>query len=100
VVYMPAGTFRIDSGIYQLNRSNFTLRGAGQGQTILKGGISLRGNVPWPPPTNDDWIAISSGATKGSNTITLPRTSAFAVDMPIVIGPSVLPTWAHNLSSL
>ena len=35
VVYMPAGTFLIATSIYAAAKSNFTLRGAGQGQTIL-----------------------------------------------------------------
>ena len=35
VVYMPAGTFLIATPIYPAAKSNFTLRGAGQGQTIL-----------------------------------------------------------------
>ena len=32
---MPAGTFKIATPIYPAAKSNFTLRGAGQGQTIL-----------------------------------------------------------------
>ena len=35
VVYMPAGTFLVATPIYAAAKSNFTLRGAGQGQTIL-----------------------------------------------------------------
>jgi hypothetical protein len=99
VVYMPAGTFKIATAIYSQNKSNYTLRGAGQGQTILKptanNGISMHGVLPWPPSTN--WLPISAGATKGSNVITITDTSAFAVNMPMRIGPNVLPTWAHNL---
>ena len=36
VVYMPAGIFKIATPISTTNKSNFTLRGAGQGQTILR----------------------------------------------------------------
>ena len=100
VVYMPAGTFKIATPIYPASKSNFTLRGAGQGQTILhvttnNVPIYSSGVAPWPPPS--DWIRITAGATKGSNTITLSKTSNFAVDMLFTIGPNRLPTWAHNL---
>jgi hypothetical protein len=99
VVYMPAGTFRLNSNVHLNNKSNFTLRGAGPAQTILKstndqGYLYLAGIAPWPPPTN--WIPITSGATKGSNTITIADTSGFAVDMLFTVGPST-PTWAHYL---
>ena len=99
VVYMPAGTFLIASGIYQTNKSNFTLRGAGQGQTILhiaSNGSTIynSGTLPWPPPSTGP--VITSGATRGSNTITVADTSDFAPDMLFKISPAT-PTWAHNL---
>jgi len=40
--------------------------------------------------------AITAGATKGSNTITVSGTSAFIVDALFTISPAT-PTWAHNL---
>ena len=100
VVYMPAGTFKIATPIYAAAKGNFTLRGAGEGQTILhittnNVPIYSSGVAPWPPPT--DWIPITAGATRGSDTITLSKTSNFAVDMLFTIGPNRLPTWAHNL---
>ena len=81
VVYMPAGTFLIATPIYPATKSNFTLRGAGQGQTILHVTtnhvpIYSSGVVPWPPPSTGP--AITAGATKGSNTITVSDTSDFA----------------------
>ena len=99
VVYIPAGTFLIASAISQSNKSNFTLRGAGQGQTILHvtnniTPISSSGIVPWPPPTTGP--DITAGATRGSNTITVANTSGFAPDMLFTIAP-VTPIWAHNL---
>jgi Pectate lyase superfamily protein len=104
VVYMPAGTFKIDTQIATWMKSNYTLRGAGQGRTILKatstnrGSFSVRGNTPFPPATN--WLPILAGATKGSNTITISNTSAFAVNMPMAIGPQPIAVWAHNLGFL
>ena len=99
VVYMPAGTFRIATGIYQTNKSNFTLRGAGQGQTILSvteniDPIYSAGFGPWPPPSTGP--AITDGATRGSNTITVADTTDFAPDMLFKISVAT-PTWAHNL---
>jgi hypothetical protein len=103
VVYMPAGTFKIATPIYLASKSNFTLRGAGQGQTILHvtaPGVPIysSGLMPWPPPTA--WLSISAGATKGSNTITVSNTSNFSVDSLFKIGPPTLPTWAHNLNGI
>src|SRR5205809_3507105 len=75
VVYMPAGTFRLNSRVYVANKSNVTLRGAGQGVTILKSmsdGYFLFGSQQWPPPST--WVPITAGATKGSNTITVADT--------------------------
>ena len=91
VVYMPAGIFKIATPISTTNKSNFTLRGAGQGQTILRvttnvTPISSRGLSPWPPP--DSGPSITAGATRGSNTITVSKTSNFAVDMLFTIGPT------------
>jgi hypothetical protein len=99
VVQLSAGTFNLSSSVSTFMKSNYSLRGAGQGRTILKlnGNVSLyfRGNAGWPPATN--WVPVLSGATKGSNTITVSDATLFSVDQPIFIGPNVLPTWAHNL---
>jgi hypothetical protein len=35
IVYLPAGTYRINGCVFNANRSNITLRGAGMGKTIL-----------------------------------------------------------------
>src|SRR5882762_2507230 len=99
VVYMPAGRFSIAAPIYPAAKNNFTLRGAGQGQTILhittnNVPIYSSGVEPWPPQTTGP--AITAGATKGSNTITVSGTSAFIVDALFTISPAT-PTWAHNL---
>jgi hypothetical protein len=100
VVYIPEGRFRVGTQItLSNNRTNRTIRGAGIGLTTVfsannKNLFSL-GSATWPPPNN--WISISSGATKGSNTITVQNTTAFIGGAPIAIGPKPLPTWAHNL---
>ncbi len=99
VVFMPAGTFKIATPIYPSAKSNFTLRGAGQGQTILhvttntvpiySNGVSQ--NPPYPPA-----VQITSGATKGSNVVTVSDTTNFIVDRLLCIQPET-PVWAHNL---
>jgi hypothetical protein len=99
VVYMPAGRFKIATPIYAAAKSNFTLRGAGQGETVLRittdhVPIYSSGVAPWPP--RDTGPAITAGATRGSNTITVSDTSAFRVNMLFTIAPAT-PTWAHNL---
>ena len=98
VVYMPAGTFKLDSRVYTAFKQSFTLRGAGMGVTIIKSastGYFLFGSQQWPPPST--WVPITAGATKGSNTITVADTSAFVVDQLMNIGPAAMPLWAHNL---
>jgi hypothetical protein len=98
VVMLAAGTFRLVTSVAWNNKNNVTLRGAGQGRTILKtegGIIHVRGIEPWPPPT--DWQPITAGATKGSNTITIADTTAYAVDMIFDICPQKMPIWTKNI---
>src|SRR5215472_11721696 len=80
VVYIPAGRFRVGTQLHWNNdKSNRTLRGAGMGITILfsanNNSMLLPGSSTWPDPST--WVSISSGATKGSNTITVADTTAF-----------------------
>jgi len=100
VVYIPAGTFRLNGRVYVANPAGFTLRGAGQGVTIIKaygsGSASLLfGSQQYPAPSN--FVPITSGATRGSNTITVADTSDFVVGMPMNIATAAMPVWAHNL---
>ena len=104
VVYIPEGRFRVATPIHVGNKTpNLTLRGAGMGRTTLFGPnnnpIFTAGDATWPPPDEDptNWISITSGATKGSNTITVASTSKFVVGAPMAIAPNPLPVWAHNL---
>jgi Pectate lyase superfamily protein len=104
VIYIPEGRFLLGTPInIANNKSNRSVRGSGMGRTTLfsahnKSMFSI-GSSAWPPsdtrPAN--WVSISSGATKGSNTITVANTNAFVVGAPMAIAPNVLPTWAHNL---
>jgi hypothetical protein len=101
VVYIPGGTFKLDSRVYTAFKQNFTLRGAGPGVTTIKSYGSgydssfLFGSQQYPAPSTN--VPIISGATRGSNTITVSDTSAFSVDQPMGIAPATLPVWAHNL---
>ena len=69
VVYLPAGTYRLESGIRL--KSNVTLRGAGSDSTTLKfygspsTAINSRASSPgfWDPRT---FPLITGGVTKGS----------------------------------
>ncbi|MFL6504385.1 MAG: glycosyl hydrolase family 28-related protein, partial [Candidatus Udaeobacter sp.] len=103
VVYIPEGTFRLGTLLHIQNSQAITLRGAGMGRTTLFGPnnnpIFTAGDATWPPPDEDpaNWISITSGATKGSNTITVASTSKFVVGAPMAIAPNPLPVWAHNL---
>ena len=98
VVYIPAGTYNIAGNITP--RSNVTLRGAGMGVTILKplgggnGTIQNSGDWPVPSPT----ITITSGATKGSNSVTVNRSSGAAAHKLITIS-SINPSYVWHLAS-
>ena len=81
VVFIPAGTYRIDNRVYRPYASNITLRGAGMGRTVLKantkGQVLLFGTSDWPRPTAG--LAITGGAMKGSEVLTVADTSTIAV---------------------
>ncbi|MGE0791809.1 MAG: glycosyl hydrolase family 28-related protein [Sandaracinaceae bacterium] len=88
VVFVPAGTYRID-GELRLH-SGVTLRGAGADTRFdVRGNRAVRmgGLGPWPPPkANDGYRApITGGATRGSTTVMLGDTSGIAVDRMVMI---------------
>ncbi|HKH21488.1 MAG TPA: glycosyl hydrolase family 28-related protein, partial [Gammaproteobacteria bacterium] len=103
VVYIPEGTFRLGTLLHVQNNQGITVRGAGIGRTTLFGPnnnpIFTAGDATWPPPEEDsaNWISITSGATKGSSTITVANSARFVVGAPMAIAPNPLPVWAHNL---
>jgi hypothetical protein len=109
VVYIPAGTYRLDNRVYRAYASNITIRGSGIGLTILKANTTqqalLLGTADWPRPTSG--IAITGGATRGSTTLTLTDASAIAIgklvrveqnDLPYVISATA-PTVNNKLMS-
>src|SRR5215212_2319465 len=80
VVFIPAGTYRLDAPVDRITASNVTIRGAGQGQTILqanKAGMRMMwlGNGDRP----DTGVVITAGATKGSSIVTVADTAAVTV---------------------
>jgi hypothetical protein len=80
VVFLPAGTYRLDASVDRITASNVTIRGAGQGQTILqanKDGMRMMwlGNGDQP----DTGFPITSGATKGSSTVTVADTTTVTI---------------------
>jgi hypothetical protein len=81
VVYIPAGTYRLDSRVYRAFAHDITIRGAGMGKTILKGisngSVLLLGTADWPRATGG--IAITGGAGKGSAVLTVADASSITV---------------------
>jgi hypothetical protein len=89
VVYLPAGTYNVSSPANLetiLNmRSNVTLRGAGQGKTIIsfsgtyaRSVIDIRGLAYWNIYGLQRSFAITGGMTKGSKQITLNSPSGIS----------------------
>jgi len=81
VVFIPAGTYRLDNRVYRVPKGNITIRGAGMGRTILKANskaqVLLLGTSDWPKPKAG--IAITEGAAKGGTVLTVADTSMITV---------------------
>lgn len=84
VVYLPAGTYRVDSQIYIAgNKTNITLRGAGIGNTIIDArgsvGVTFGLGVTWSNPFNPH-STITAGLTAGSTTLTVASGTGFVAN--------------------
>jgi hypothetical protein len=104
VAYLPAGTYMV-SHVIRLE-SNKILRGAGMGQTIIKGmnayfGSGILNISTWMPggwsgPDGDFRYStakdISSGNTKGSTRITTTQAHGYSVGDLVVIDQEPNPT--------
>ncbi len=84
VVYLPAGTYRLERGLYiPSTKKNFTIRGDGE-KTVVDvrcGGTAIHvAGDAWNPfnVNRHKSIAITGGLTKGSGTLTVADASAFA----------------------
>ena len=94
VVYLPAGTYRINSGLGL--KSHVTLRGAGMDKTVLMlynaASVAANGNYGTLHSAGGD--VITGGLEKGSTKITLASTAAYSVGQEIEIGaknPTTVP---------
>lgn len=98
VVYIPEGKFRIGAFMYArfARFDNRTLRGAGMGRTILKlnDGVNYFFDLGTSTGADLSSHAVTDGATKGSNTITVDNTSDFVVGS-LMSMTMATPTWAH-----
>lgn len=81
VVYLPAGTYRLESGLSFGSRSRITLRGAGPEKTILKmagrgGGLSIgAGGADWWYPDRLK-LDLAGGAKRGATVLPFADTKA------------------------
>ena len=93
VVYIPSGTYRLDSRVYRAYASNITIKGAGMGKTTLKATsnsqVFLLGTSDWPIPTAG--LAITGGATKGSTVLAVADASSIIVGKLVRIEQDNLP---------
>jgi len=81
VVFIPAGTYRLDAPVDRITKSSVTIRGAGPGQTILRAnraGMRMMwlGNGGDRPTTG---LPITAGSMKDSATFTIADTTAVAI---------------------
>jgi hypothetical protein len=93
VVYIPSGTYRLDSRVYRAYAATITIRGAGMGKTILKATsnsqVLLLGTGNWPRPITG--ISITAGAIKGSTVLTVANTDSITVGKLVRIEQNNLP---------
>jgi len=80
VIYFPSGIYNITNvnGII-ITRSSITLRGTGSNSVLV-------GNIRIGSSANGNTLAISSGSTKGSTSMTLASGTIYTNDMFIVSG--------------
>lgn len=89
VVYLPAGTYLLTSGLDLGTKKNVTLRGAGIGQTLIVVSGNVRISVgsgsdyQWSWPTSNN--TVTAGLTKGSTEVTIGSTTNFSVGQIIQI---------------
>ncbi len=80
VVYLPAATYCVATRIYFASKNNFTIRGDGQGKTIIKdkvtagqlfafGQVAGKGNGADNYLSGSNSISLSSGYTQGSSNL-------------------------------
>lgn len=90
VVYLPAGTYRIDSTLnIQASDDNITVRGAGHESTF----IDTHSSTPFYMGSSSDYLFnypssnnnITAGLTKGSTLLTLPSSTPFTTGSIIAI---------------
>jgi hypothetical protein len=96
VVYLPAGTYIVSSPpnfetILNM-RSNVTLRGAGQGKTVIsfpgtyaRSIIDIRGSAYWDIYGLQRSFDITGGMTKGSKQVTLSSTNGISIGDVLLI---------------
>lgn len=83
VVWLPEGTYRLDTGLLLRYKSDLTIRGAGWTTILAPTGsvvpIEVGDGDDWP---YDNWATgqITVGATAGDTTITMDDTSEIVVD--------------------
>jgi hypothetical protein len=86
VVYLPAGTYRINTSLRV--PANVTLRGAGPKQTILDARGSGEAVISFgqdATPYTANSKAITGGATAGSNTITVASANGISIGSYLLI---------------
>lgn len=82
VVYLPAGTYRINDGL-EIKKNNISLRGAGVGVTTLDyrgtslAAIVVGADTDWPYATTGTALTVS--AAKGATVLEVASTSGFTV---------------------
>ncbi|MGI9087605.1 MAG: glycosyl hydrolase family 28-related protein [Chthoniobacterales bacterium] len=105
VIYFPVGKYKIGASIGIPLKQRYTIKGAGVGKTIFKPApgfgsqIFSAGPSDWPaPPTAANPArAITAGAVKDSNRVTIANTEGLSVGTLIQIRAGTNPTYVHNL---
>jgi hypothetical protein len=100
VVFVPAGTYRLDSPIHFNLKQGVTLRGAGPGQTVFRPASSTGAAITTGQTGLSGERGVVSGSTKGSTSITLDDASGIEAGMILDIYQSDDPDfyWTRGLT--
>lgn len=98
VVYLPAGTYKTTAELSMFGKNRIVLRGDGPSRTLIKNYSTSRSIITLSCYGVSRWTNVTSGATRGSTTITVGDASKYSVGDYIVIDQNNDPAVVENVA--